>query len=227
MSPLLELRAVSKHYPQGSGALEVLREVDLSIAAGEFVLIAGPSGSGKSTLLSLIGLLERPSAGSYHLSGHDVTSLSDDALAALRNRHMGFIFQQYHLIPRLNALRNVELPLVYAGVEAGRRHQMAATALAAVGLGDRLEHLPAALSGGQQQRVAMARALINNPDIILADEPTAALDHVNARRTVELLSGLHAGGKTIVMVSHDMSLSRHASRLIELADGAIAGDRTP
>lgn len=222
---MIALRDITKAYRTGDHPVVALRGISLDIPSGQFVAISGPSGSGKSTLMNVIGLLENFDSGQYLLSNIDIGSLSEDQTAFVRNSRLGFVFQSYNLIPRLNALRNVELPLLYAGVPHAQRHARAAAALHGVGLGDRMGHTPAQLSGGQQQRVAIARAIINNPDIIIADEPTGALDSASARDIMEIFRYLNANGKTIVMVTHDDEVASYARRVIHLRDGEIRMDR--
>jgi len=222
---MIALRDITKAYRTGGHPVVALNHISLDIPSGQFVAITGPSGSGKSTLMNVIGLLESFDGGQYFLSNIDVGSLSEDQLAFVRNRRLGFVFQSYNLIPRLNALRNVELPLLYAGVPHAQRQAKAAAALHGVGLGDRMDHTPAQLSGGQQQRVAIARAIINDPDIIIADEPTGALDSASARDIMEIFRYLSANGKTIVMVTHDDEVASYARRVIHLRDGEIRLDR--
>jgi putative ABC transport system ATP-binding protein len=221
---LIETEELSKTYGMGDIAVHALREVDLRIAEGEFVAVMGPSGSGKSTLMNILGCLDRPTAGSYVLDGEDVSRLSKNALAGVRNRKIGFVFQSYNLLPRLTALKNVLLPLLYnrnGRMNEKDRYERATAVLESVGLGDRLHHRPNELSGGQQQRVAVARALVNQPAILLADEPTGNLDSQSGEEIMELLHELHDGGATIVMVTHDPEASAHAERVIHLLDGRI------
>jgi len=224
---LIEAIGLSKVYGSGPAAVHALRGIDLLVRRGEFVAIMGPSGSGKSTLLNLLGCLDRPTGGRYILDGEDVSRLSRTALADVRNRKVGFVFQSYHLLPRLTALQNVMLPLLYNRHErlsAGERHRRAVAALEAVGLGERLHHRPNALSGGEQQRVAIARALVNRPAILLADEPTGNLDSRAGQEILALLADLHRRGATILMVTHDPEASAHAARVIHLRDGEIVSD---
>jgi len=218
---MIELKEIHKSYLLGKIPIPALRGVSLKIEKGEFVAITGPSGSGKSTLLNIIGCLDRADAGSYGLIEHRVDALSDDELASLRNRRLGFVFQMFNLVPRINAQRNVELPLVYAGVSLSDRKRRARELLDRVGLEDRINHSPAQLSGGQQQRVAIARAIVNDPDIVIADEPTGNLDSVAGKEIMELLLRLNAKGTTIVMVTHEAWIARQAQRIVRLRDGMI------
>ncbi|MBA3625632.1 MAG: ABC transporter ATP-binding protein [Methylibium sp.] len=223
---LIEARDLVKTYRSGSAAGEVhaLRGVSLDIDAGEFVAIMGASGSGKSTLMNLLGCLDQPTSGSLRLDGEPVDGLSGDALAALRNRRIGFVFQQFNLLPRTSARENVELPLVYAGVAARERHARALDCLREVGLQERAGHTPAELSGGQQQRVAIARALVNRPQLILADEPTGALDSVTSEEVMRLLAGLNESGITVILVTHEADIAAWARRRIVFRDGRVVED---
>ncbi|MDP3481414.1 MAG: MacB family efflux pump subunit [Desulfoprunum sp.] len=226
MAPkLLELRGVCREYPSGGSMLSVLKDIDLTIAAGEMVAIVGPSGSGKSTLMNIIGCLDRPSRGSYQVAGQETGSLEPDELAYLRREHFGFIFQRYHLLSTLTALENVEIPAIYAGVDKPSRRAHVATLLERLGMADRLNHKPGQLSGGQQQRVSIARALMNGGDVILADEPTGALDIASGAEVMKILKELHTDGHTIILVTHDSQVAGHADRMIELSDGKVVADR--
>lgn len=223
--PLLALKEITKTFVLGDQTVRAVAGIDLTIQAGEYVSIMGPSGSGKSTLLNLIALLDRPTSGTYQLDGTDVTSLADDELAAVRSRSIGFVFQFFHLVPRLSAAQNVELPLTLAGVPARERAPRVAAALAGLGLTDRAHHRPNELSGGQRQRVAIARATIMRPRLLLADEPTGNLDSASGAQVIEILENLHARDHvTLLVVTHDPALGRRASRRIGLADGKVAQD---
>jgi putative ABC transport system ATP-binding protein len=221
---LIEARELTKVYAMGDQTVHALRGVSLDIAAGEFVAVMGASGSGKSTLMNILGCLDRPTGGEYRLAGQAVESMAPDQLAAIRNRHIGFVFQQFNLLPRTSALENVELPMVYAGVRAADRQRRARAALEKVGLGERAAHTPAELSGGQQQRVAIARALVNEPQLILADEPTGALDTQTSEDIMRLLVGLNAQGLTVVLVTHEHDIAAWAGRRIVFRDGRIVED---
>jgi putative ABC transport system ATP-binding protein len=221
---MIRLEGIDKSYGSGAIAVTVLRGIDLTVEEGEFVAIMGPSGSGKSTLMNLIGCLDRPDSGSVLLDGKEVSSASEGELAHIRNRTIGFIFQNFQLLPRMNALRNVELPLVYAGVSQRERKKRAQEALERVGLQDRMHHLPSELSGGQQQRVAIARALVNRPKLLLADEPTGALDTRSGETVLALFRELHQEGKTVVMITHDPDVAQHADRQILIRDGVMIKD---
>jgi putative ABC transport system ATP-binding protein len=222
--PVIRLRGVGKVYGEGESAVQALDAVDLDIEPGEYVAIMGSSGSGKSTLMHILGLLDAPTVGTYRLDGVDVSHLDEDAAADVRNRKIGFVFQSFNLVPRTSALANVELPLVYAGLKADRRRERALRALAAMGLTDRADHLPAELSGGQQQRVSIARALLLEPELLLADEPTGNLDRRSSREILMLLRALAEDGHTIVMVTHDPTAAAVADRVVFLRDGAVAGE---
>ncbi len=221
---LIELRRVSKIYRSGDNELAALREVDLDIAAGEFIAITGSSGSGKSTLMNIIGCLDQPTSGSYRLSGRDVSGLGRGELAAIRNRFIGFVFQNFNLLARTTALENVELPLIYAKVPAAERRKRALEALDRVGLAARKSHTPAQLSGGQQQRVAIARALVTQPPLILADEPTGNLDSKTSESVMDLLRELRSAGITVAFVTHEADIAAYAARLLVLKDGQIVRD---
>jgi len=227
-TPLPDIIILTHHlardYDMGGEIVHALRGVDMQIKRNEFVAIMGPSGSGKSTLMNLIGCLDTPSAGEYWLNGQKVSELSDDELARIRNKEIGFVFQTFNLLPRANALHNVELPLIYAGADAKKRREAAAQALQRVGLGDRMEHRPNELSGGQRQRVAIARALVNNPSILLADEPTGNLDSATGEEIMKLFNELWASGQTIVLVTHEQDIAAHARRQIHLRDGIVERD---
>jgi putative ABC transport system ATP-binding protein len=220
--PVIELRGVTKTYRLGEIEVAALRGVDLAIDAGEMVAVIGPSGSGKSTLMHIVGCLDVPSTGHYSLSGHDVSGLREDQLAAVRNRLIGFVFQQFNLLAYLPAWRNVELPLIYSGVAPEERRSRALDALAAVGLADRAEHRPGELSGGQQQRVAVARALVTEPDLILADEPTGNLDSSSTADVLGLLRDLHESGRTVVLITHEAEVAARAQRVVKIRDGLVA-----
>ncbi len=224
MKPLIEVRGLSKSYVMGSNKVAALRSVSLTIGEGEFVAIMGASGSGKSTFMNLLGCLDTPTAGEYRLAGEKVSDMSGDALAAIRNRRIGFVFQQFNLLPRTSALDNVQLPLLYASTPAAQRRQRAMARLSQVGLATRHDHHPSQLSGGQQQRVAIARALVNDPALILADEPTGALDSRTSLEIMVLLQQLNAAGMTIVMVTHESDIAAFASRIITFRDGEIISD---
>jgi len=215
---------VTKIYSLGDVKVEALRGVTFTIDRGEYVAIMGPSGSGKSTLMNLLGCLDRPTAGSYFLDGIDVSTLGDDALAAIRLKKLGFVFQGFNLLPRTSAVKNVALPLFYAGVGTRARNEMAKVQLREVGLGDRMDHKPSELSGGQQQRVAIARALVNDPAVLLADEPTGNLDSQTSEELMTLFEQLNQGGRTIIMVTHDEDVASHAKRIIRVRDGRIVSD---
>jgi putative ABC transport system ATP-binding protein len=225
--PLIELSGVTRVYRSGALAVEALRGIDLEVAEGAFLAIMGASGSGKSTLMNVMGCLDRPTSGRYLLAGEDVSTLSRDALAAIRNRTLGFVFQDFHLLPRTSALENVELPLLYAAEEMPWKemHQRARQALETVGLGDRMDHTPGELSGGQQQRVAIARALVTRPAVLLADEPTGNLDSRTGFEIIGMLQRLNHDGLTIVMVTHEPEIARAAGRTITLRDGLLVADR--
>ncbi len=223
MPPVLELRGARKRFALGTRELEVLRGVDLSISAGEFVSIMGPSGSGKTTLLELLGALSRPSEGEVRIEGRPIQDLADAELADLRARRLGFVFQSFHLLPRMTAVRNAALPLVYAGVRRGVREARARQRLEQLGLAHRLDHRPSQLSGGERQRVAIARALVNEPAVILADEPTGNLDGETGREILDVFAALHREGRTLVVVTHDDAVAARAERVIRIRDGTVLG----
>jgi putative ABC transport system ATP-binding protein len=221
---LIRFQNISRRYQMGAETVHALREVSLEIQRGEYVAIMGPSGSGKSTLMNLIGCLDTPSAGHYGLNGVSISDLDDNQLAEIRNREIGFVFQTFNLLARSNALHNVELPLIYAGVSADDRRQLALEALTQVGLADRVHHKPNELSGGQRQRVAVARALVNKPSILLADEPTGNLDSKTGAEIMALFDDLSRKGNTIIVVTHEEDIAKHARRIIRLHDGLVASD---
>src|SRR3974390_705649 len=223
---LIRLDQISLRYQMGAETIHALREVSLAIERGEYVAIMGPSGSGKSTLMNLIGCLDTPSSGHYELNGVSVSEMDDNQLAEIRNREIGFVFQTFNLLSRSNALHNVELPLIYAGVPADSRRQIALDSLAQVGLADRVHHKPNELSGGQRQRVAVARALVNKPSLLLADEPTGKLDSKTGTEILALFEDLSRKGNTIIVVTHEEDIARQARRIIRIRDGLIATDET-
>lgn len=224
MGKVIEMEALSKVYSTGKLTVTALDGIDLSIAHGEYVAIMGPSGSGKSTMMNILGCLDVPTSGRYRLDGAPVDGLSDDELAAVRNRKIGFVFQSFNLLPRYNAVDNVALPLLYAGVPRAERRLRACKVLEQVGLGDRMNHLPGELSGGQRQRVAVARALVTHPSLILADEPTGNLDTATSIDIMRLFGAVHAAGNTVVLVTHEEDIARHAHRIIRLRDGRVESD---
>ncbi len=224
MEDLIHLKDVYKTYDMGQAQVRALDGVSIEIQQGDYLAVMGPSGSGKSTLMNLIGCLDSPTSGSYRLKTTEIGSLGDDELARIRNREIGFIFQTFNLLPRTDALQNVELPLIYSGISRRERHERAKRALDAVGLGDRMHHRPNEMSGGQRQRVAIARALVNNPSILLADEPTGNLDSRTGDEIMALVDRLHAEGNTIILVTHEDELARRAARVIRLRDGQIVSD---
>ncbi|HGS5355620.1 TPA: ABC transporter ATP-binding protein [Vibrio cholerae] len=223
-APLVELQQICKHYTSGQNVVKALDGVDLTIRHGEFLAILGPSGSGKSTLMNVLGCLDKPTTGRYQLDGHPVDSLSTQQLAAIRNQKIGFVFQSFNLLEYASALDNVALPLVYAGVKAKDRRRRATELLTRVGLADRLDHKPNQLSGGQKQRVAIARALINQPQILLADEPTGALDSKSGAEIEALFNELHHEGRTIIVVTHDNELAKRTKRIVTIRDGQVVSD---
>ncbi|WP_131787991.1 ABC transporter ATP-binding protein [Protofrankia symbiont of Coriaria ruscifolia] len=225
--PVIELDGVRKTYRTGAFEVEALRGVNLRISAGEYIAIMGPSGSGKSTLMHILGCLDVPTAGGYRLAGEDVNQMPEEDLAEIRNRRIGFVFQQFNLLPTLSAWRNVELPLCYAGTGRAQRRARAIEALEKVGLQDRIAHRPNELSGGQQQRVAVARALVTDPALILADEPTGNLDSASTQDVLSLLNELHASGRTIVLITHDPEVAATAGRVVRIRDGDIQDDTGP
>ena len=223
-SAVIALDHVTKVYRNGTISVAALRGVSLTIDAGEYVAIVGPSGSGKSTLMHILGCLDTPTAGTFHLAGQDVSHMSEEELAEVRNRRIGFVFQQFNLLPSMSAWQNVELPLVYAGVHRAERKERAMDALAKVGLAGRVQHRPGELSGGQQQRVAVARALVTEPDLILADEPTGNLDSVSADDVLGLMAELYEAGRTLVLITHDVGVASAAGRVIGIRDGLVTED---
>ena len=221
---VIDIENITKDYVMGEEIVRALRGVSLQIRRNEYLAVMGPSGSGKSTLMNMLGCLDTPTSGRYEFNGRNVKEMDDDELAAIRNREIGFVFQTFNLLPRANALRNVELPLIYAGMDPESRKERAAQALADVGLADRIHHKPNELSGGQRQRVAIARALVNNPSIILADEPTGNLDSKTGEEIMVLLEDLYQRGHTIILVTHERDIAVHARRTIHLRDGVVESD---
>ncbi|HVR89436.1 MAG TPA: ABC transporter ATP-binding protein [Candidatus Limnocylindria bacterium] len=222
--PIIRIRGITKTYRMGAdNIVQALRGADLDIYSGEFVALMGPSGSGKSTMMNILGCLDVPDTGTYVLAGQAVGALNDDQLAAIRNKHLGFVFQTFNLLPRLNAIENVELPLIYGGDGRGRKDR-AKAALESVGLGTRTTHRPSELSGGQQQRVAIARALLNDPSLILADEPTGNLDSRSTAEILAIFQRLNDSGKTVVMVTHEPDVAEHCRRIVRMRDGVVSGD---
>jgi putative ABC transport system ATP-binding protein len=225
MQPVIHLQDIRKSYFMGRQELEVLKGINIDINRNEYVALMGPSGSGKSTLMNILGCLDSPTAGTYILNGHDVSTMPDNELADIRNKEIGFVFQQFNLLPRLTALENVALPLVYAGIPKRQRQEMAMEVLRKVDLTDRSHHRPNEMSGGQCQRVAIARALVNNPSIILADEPTGNLDSKTSHEIMDIFNKIHADGNSVVLVTHEDDISRFAHRIIRLRDGLLESDR--
>jgi len=221
MKKILDMKDISKSYWMGQDEFEVLHHVDLLVEEGEFISILGPSGSGKTTLMNIIGCLDVPSSGEYNLAGNDTLELNENELSRIRNKEIGFVFQNFQLLPRMTALQNVELPLIYARVSLSERKKRAEEILIKVGLGDKLTSLPSQLSGGQQQRVAIARALVTQPSILLADEPTGALDQKTGAQIMEFFEELHREGSTIVMITHDVQIAKHAKRVVNILDGYL------
>lgn len=225
MSKVIELRNITRDFPLGHEIIKVLKGINLDIERGEYVAFMGPSGSGKSTLMNLLGCLDTPTSGSYILNGNDVSKMSDDELAEIRNKEIGFVFQTFNLLPRTTALENVALPMVYAGASKSARTERAKEVLTNVGLADRMDHKPNQLSGGQRQRVAVGRALVNKPSIILADEPTGNLDSITSLEIMHLFDEIHAAGNTVILVTHEEEVAMHAHRIIRLRDGVIESDK--
>jgi len=223
-SPLIETRQLGKDYSLGDHVVHALRDVSVTIGAGEMVAVMGPSGSGKSTFMTILGCLDTPTTGQYRLEGRDVSGLDDDQLSAIRNRRIGFVFQQFNLLPRITAQGNVEMPLLYRDVPARERHERARRKLEVVGLATRAEHRPSQLSGGQQQRVAIARALVNDPVLLLADEPTGNLDTRTSAEIMAVVQALHRTGLTIVLVTHEPDIAQYAQRILSFRDGELVGD---
>lgn len=224
MSKVIEIRNITRDFPLGQEIIKVLKGIDLDIERGEYVAFMGPSGSGKSTLMNLLGCLDTPTSGSYILNGNDVSKMSDDELAEIRNKEIGFVFQTFNLLPRTTALENVALPMVYAGFSKAERKARAEEVLTNVGLADRMDHKPNQLSGGQRQRVAVGRALVNKPSIILADEPTGNLDSITSLEIMNLFDEIHAAGNTVILVTHEEDVANHAHRIIRLRDGIVESD---
>ena len=224
MSSVIKIRSITRDFPLGQEVVKVLKGIDLDIEKGEYVALMGPSGSGKSTLMNLLGCLDTPTSGSYMLNGVDVSSMSDDELAEIRNKEIGFVFQTFNLLPRTTALGNVALPMVYAGASKQERMARATEVLADVGLSDRMDHKPNQLSGGQRQRVAVGRALVNRPSIILADEPTGNLDSKTSLEIMQLFETIHKVGNTVIVITHEEEIAAHTNRIIRLRDGVIESD---
>lgn len=224
MSTLINIKQITRDFPLGQEIVKVLKGIDLEINRGEYVALMGPSGSGKSTLMNLLGCLDTPTSGTYELNGQDVSNMTDDELAEIRNKEIGFVFQTFNLLPRTTALENVALPMVYAGASKNARKKRAEEVLTDVGLADRMDHKPNQLSGGQRQRVAVGRALVNKPSIILADEPTGNLDSKTSVEIMNLFDAIHAQGNTVILVTHEEEIALHAHRVIRLRDGMIESD---
>ena len=220
---ILEMRDICKDYPMGKSVNHILKHIDLDVEEGEYLAIMGPSGSGKTTLMNLIGCLDVPTSGSYLLSGQDITKCTPKQLAVVRNKQLGFVFQSFNLLPKLTALDNVALPLLYGGVKKAERLERARAALETVGLSDRVDHRPDQLSGGQCQRVAIARAIVGKPQLLLADEPTGALDSASGAQVMELFRQLHESGSTIIMITHDQGIEQHAHTIMNIRDGVLSG----
>ena len=223
-APIIHLENLQRRYVMGASHIDALRAVSLDVLENEYLAIMGQSGSGKSTLMNIVGCLDRPTAGEYWLSGERVSDMNDNQLARIRNREIGFVFQTFNLLPRMTALANVEVPLIYAGRNRKERLEMATSALARVGLGDRMEHRPSEMSGGQRQRVAIARALVTNPSIVLADEPTGNLDSSTGEEIMQLFDTLHGEGNTLIIVTHEQHIAEHARRVVRLSDGDVVSD---
>ena len=224
-NPIIHVEGLQRRYVMGNAHIDALRAVDLDVCRNEYLAIMGQSGSGKSTLMNIIGCLDRPTAGEYWLNGERVSTMNDRQLARIRNREIGFIFQTFNLLPRMSALANVEVPLIYSGMKKKQRMNMATQALERVGLGDRMTHRPSEMSGGQRQRVAIARALVTNPSIVLADEPTGNLDSRTGEEIMRLFDRLHNEGNTLIVVTHEQHIADHASRIVRLSDGDIVSDK--
>lgn len=224
--PIIDIKGITRDFPLGNEIIHVLKGIDLTINKGEYVALMGPSGSGKSTLMNLLGCLDTPTGGSYVLNGKDVSKMHDDELAEIRNKEIGFVFQTFNLLPRTTALDNVALPMVYAGYKKPERNARATEVLTQVGLQDRMDHKPNQLSGGQRQRVAVARALVNRPSIILADEPTGNLDSKTSVEIMNLFNEIHANGNTVILVTHEEDIAAYAHRVIRLRDGVIESDNS-
>jgi len=224
MSLVIKIRNITRDFPLGNEIVKVLKGIDLDIERGEYVALMGPSGSGKSTLMNLLGCLDTPTSGSYELNGNDVSNMTDDELAEIRNKEIGFVFQTFNLLPRTTALENVALPMIYAGASKSERTERAKQVLTDVGLADRMDHRPNQLSGGQRQRVAVGRALVNKPSIILADEPTGNLDSKTSEEIMNLFNDIHKAGNTVIVVTHEEDIAERAHRIIRLRDGVVESD---